>query len=123
MSMTVKIALEGMTNADYLLEALKAMGAKVIPDEKARQPRANRLVATVAIFGRRIPIRRNPAGQLVLVGDSDWRRLQSQQFKQKLKQQYSLAAVKDKVAEMGYHLSEIETLENGTVKLVARGWR
>jgi|GEM_PF-6967432 len=123
MSMTVKITLDGMTNADYLLEALRDMGADVPSEENICKSTSSLLVATVEIYGHRVPIRRHAAGNLVMEGDSDWRILQSESFKQKLQQFYSVAAVKDKVEQMGYHLGEIETLENGTVKLVARGWR
>jgi hypothetical protein len=123
MSMTVKIALDGMTNADYLLEALREMGMDVPSANDIRKSASKLLVTTVKIYGYRVPIRRDAAGNLILVTDSDWKRLQTDSFKQKLKQYYSVAAVKDKVEKMGYHLSEIETLQNGTVKLVARGWR
>ena len=123
MSMTVKIALDGMTNADYLLEALREMGMDVPSADYIRKTASNLLVAAVKIYGYRVPIRRDAAGNLILLTDSDWKRLQTDSFKQKLQQYYSVAAVKDKVDQMGYHVSEIETLQNGTVKLVARGWR
>jgi hypothetical protein len=123
MSMTVKIALDGMTNADYLLEALREMGMNVSSDDDIRRRTSNLFVATVEIYGYRVPIRRDTAGNLVLVTDGDWKRLQTDSFKQKLQQYYSVAAIKDRVDQMGYHLSEIETLQDGTVKLVARGWR
>jgi hypothetical protein len=123
MSMTVKIALEGMTNVKYLVAALKDMGAKMPARDDLRKPSPTLPVTEVEIYGRRVPIRRNTAGKLTLVIDSDWKRLQTESFKQKLQQNYSVAAVKDKVDKMGYHLSEIETLQDGTVKLIARGWR
>jgi hypothetical protein len=123
MSMTVKIALEGMTNVGYLVAALKDMGAKFPTKGDCRKPSPAPPFAEVEIYGHRVPIRRNAAGNLTLVIDSAWKRLRTESFRQKLQQNYSVAAVKHKVDQMGYHLSEIETLQDGTVKLIARGWR
>jgi hypothetical protein len=123
MSMTVRIAFGGMTNSDYLLGALRDMGAKVPSAGGIRKTASNPLVATVEIHGYRVPIKRDAQGNLFLETDSNWMPLQAASFKQKLQQGYSIAAVKAKVAQMGYHLSDITTLQDGTVKLVARTWR
>ena len=75
------------------------------------------------IDARRVKFVRHRNGEINMVGDSDWRIIKDEGFQQRLKQQYSLETVKKKVAELGYRLASLETLENGSVKLVARAWR
>ena len=56
-------------------------------------------------------------------GDRDWPIMKNNDFQQKLKQHYSLATVKKTVAELQYNLASVDTLTDGSIKVVARAWR
>jgi hypothetical protein len=122
MSMTVHIALRGITDLEILLTALHEMGIQTSrPDVSAEKTGPNTL-AYADIQARRVKFVRRRDGEINMVGDSDWRITKDKRFQQRLRQQYSLEAVKKKVVELRYSLASIETLENGDIKLVARAW-
>jgi hypothetical protein len=122
MSMTVRIKLQGLNNMDYLTDALNEMGIQYRRNETGRGEKPDTLLGSITVDGQNIDIHRNDTGDLVFVGDSDWRYFQSERFRNKVRQSYSVAAVKYKVDEMGYHLADIQTLQDGTVKILARAW-
>lgn len=125
MSMTIYSKLRGVTDLDLLSEALRAMKFTVIesgnsPPDSSRKKE----VARTWIQNKQIRIVKNiNSGELELVGDSDWRGiLQDRAFKNKVKQQYSVAAVKRKVRVMNYQVSSVTTQEDGTIRLLATSW-
>jgi hypothetical protein len=118
--MTVRIAMQGMTDLEVLLTALRAMG---IAAHTVTHSRSNAVLVRADIGGHNVDFTRNKNNLITMVGDSDWRILRDDRFCQKLKQQYSVETVKKKVVELRYHLASIETLEDGSIKLVARAWR
>jgi len=123
MSMTVQIAMKGITDLEILLTALHEMGIKTIrPDAKVKK-RGYNILAYADIYAQRVPFVQHKNGEINMVGDSDWRIIKDEGFQQRLRQQYSLETVKKKVAELRYNLASIETLEDGSIKLVARAWR
>lgn len=122
MSMTVRIKLHGLKNMDYLTDALSEMGIQFHGNETGRCRKPDTSLGNVIVDGKGIEIHRNDSGDLVFVGDSDWRHFQGEGFKNKVRQNYSIAAVKHKIDEMGYHLADIQTLQDGTVKIRARAW-
>ena len=123
MSMTVQIAMKGITDLEILLTALHEMGIKTWLPKAGPQSRANDVLAFADIYARRVKFVRHHNGEINMVGDSDCRIFKDEAFQPRLRQQYSLEAVKKKVVELRYSLASIETLENGAVKLVARAWR
>jgi hypothetical protein len=122
MSMTVRIKLQGLRNIDYLTDALNEMGIQFRRNETDRGEKPDTSLGSITVDGQNIHIQRNDSGDLVFVGDSDWGHFQSERFRNKVRQNYSVAAVKYKVDEMGYHLADIQTLQDGTVKILARAW-
>ena len=122
MSMTVKIAMGGITDLEILLEALKAMGIKALPTH-VKETSKRKVLAYATIQGHGIAFSKNQSGEIIMAGDSDWRIMKDDNFQQKLKQQYSLETVKKKVVELRYHLASVDTLEDGSIKVVARAWR
>jgi hypothetical protein len=58
-----------------------------------------------------------------MVGDNEWRAMNDQRLQQRIRQHYSLAAVKRKIIELRYNLAEVENMEDGSIRLVARAWR
>jgi len=123
MSMTVQIAMKGITDLEILLTALHEMGIKTIRPEAGLKKAGYNVLAYADIYARRVPFLQHKNGEINMVGDSDWRIIKDEGFLQRLRQQYSLEAVKKKVVELRYNLASIETLENGAIKLVARAWR
>jgi hypothetical protein len=123
MSMTVHIAMKGITDLEILLTALREMGIRTIRPDVGHKNAGQDILAYADIYARRVQFVRHKNGQINMVGDSDWRITKDKRFQQRLRQQYSLEAVKKKVLEMRYSLASIETLEEGAVKLVARAWR
>jgi hypothetical protein len=123
MSMTVQIAMKGITDLEILLRALHEMGIKTLLPKAGPKSRTNDVLAFADIYARRVKFVRHRNGQIQMVGDSDWRIFKDEAFQQRLRQRYSLEAVKKKAVELGYSLASVETLENGAVKLVARAWR
>lgn len=123
MSMTVQIAMKGITDLEILLTALHEMGIKTLLPKAGPQNRTNDVLAYADIQAKRVKFVRRRSGEINMVGDSDWRIFRDDGFQHQLRQQYSLEAVKKKVVELRYSLASIETLENGAIKLVARAWR
>ena len=122
MSMRVKIAMQGITELEILLAALKEMGIKCAPTIANKRSKGI-VLATASIQGHRIDFSRNQNGEIEMRGDQDWSIMKDNDFRQKLKQHYSLATVKKKVAELRYNLASVDTLEDGSIKVVARAWR
>ena len=123
MSMTVHIAMKGITDLEILLTALHEMGIETIRANAKRQKTGHNVLAFADIHAQRVQFVRHKNGEINMVGDSDWRIIKDNGFQQRLRQQYSLETVKKKVVEMRYNLASIETLEDGAIKLVARAWR
>jgi hypothetical protein len=123
MSMTVHIAMKGITDLEILLTALHEMGIKTTRPGVSAEKRGSNTLAYADIQARRVKFVRHKNGEINMVGDSDWRIIKDNRFHQRLRQQYSLETVKKKVVELRYNLASIETLENGAIKLVARAWR
>ena len=123
MSMTVQIAMQGITDLEILITALHAMGIKTIGSDDKQKKSESDILACADIQGQRIQFRRHKNGEINMVGDSDWRIIKDARFQQRLRQQYSLETVKKKVVELRYRIASVEKLENGAIKLVARAWR
>jgi hypothetical protein len=123
MSMTVHIAMKGITDLEILLTALQEMGIKTVRADSGHQKTAHNVLAYADIHARRVKFVRHKSGEIDLVGDSDWHVMKDNRFQQRLRQQYSVEAVKKRVRELRYSLASIETLEDGAIKLVARAWR
>ena len=123
MSMTVQIAMKGITDLEILLTALHEMGIQTLRPEAKVKKRGYNVLAYADIYAQRVPFVQHKNGEINMVGDSDWRIIKDEGFQQRLRQQYSLETVKKKVAELRYNLASIETLEDGSIKLVARAWR
>ena len=123
MSMTVRIAMQGMTDWEVLLKALHEMRITAHPIEKNKGSRDKKKFIRAIIKGHIVDFTKSADTSIAMVGDSDWKIMNDKLFCQKLKQQYSLEAVKRKVVEMSYHVASTETLEDGSIKLVARAWR
>jgi hypothetical protein len=123
MSMTVNIAMQGITDLEILLTALHEMGIKTIRSNSGNRQRKSNLLAFADIYAQRVKFVRHRSGEIEMVGDSDWRVMQDERFKKRLQQQYSLEAVKKKVIELNYDVASVERIENGAIKLVARAWR
>ncbi len=117
MSMTVQIAIRGVTDLEILQEALQEMGISL-----RRAAGGRDVVADATIQGRRIGWVRNRDGELTMVGDSDWRIMRNRRFQQRLKQQCTLAEVKRTARELHYDVAEVEHLEDGSIRMVARAW-
>jgi hypothetical protein len=115
--------MKGMTDLEILLTALHEMGIKTIRPEARQKKRGHNVLAYADIYAQRVHFVQHKNGEINMVGDSDWRIIKDRGFQQKLRQQYSLEAVKKKVVELRYNLASIETLEDGAIKLVARAWR
>lgn len=122
MSMTVHIAMKGITDLEILLTALHEMGIKTTRADISAEKNGPNTLAYADIQARRVQFVKHKNGEINMVGDSDWRITRDKRFLQRLRQQYSLEAVKKKVVELRYSLASIETLENGDIKLVARAW-
>ena len=123
MSMTVRIAMQGMTDLEVLLTALREMRITAHPVESNRSSKNKQQVVRAIIKGHRVDFTKSTNSTISMVGDSDWRIMRDKPFYRKLKQQYSLEVVKKKVIELSYHVASTETLEDGSIKLVARAWR
>jgi hypothetical protein len=123
MSMTVQIAMQGITDLEILITALQAMGIKALVSSDKQEKRISNILACADIHGQRVQFRRHKNGHIDMVGDSDWRIFKDEKFRQKLKQQYSLETVKKKVVELRYRIASVKQLEDGAIKLVARAWR
>jgi hypothetical protein len=123
MSMTVNIAMQGITDLEILLTALHEMGIRTIRSNSENRQRKSNLLAWADIYAQRVKFVRHQSGEIEMVGDSDWRVMRDERFKKRLQQQYSLEAVKKKVIELNYDVASVERIENGAIKLVARAWR
>ena len=123
MSMTVQIAMKGITDLEILLTALHEMGIQTLRPEAKLKKRGYNILAYADIYAQRVPFVQHKNGEINMLGDSEWRVIKDDSFQQRRRQQYSLETVKKKVAELRYNLTSIETLEDGSSKLVARAWR
>jgi hypothetical protein len=121
--MKVHIALKGITDLSLLLEALRELGIATQNAEAAAAKQAGKIVALASMQGHRVGFARDAKGNLQMVGDKQWRVMRDEGFQNKIRQHYSVAAVKRKVAEMSYRVAEMEHLEDGSIRLVARCWR
>jgi hypothetical protein len=123
MSMTVHIAMKGITDLEILLEALREMGIKAQATKTVSPRQGHQILAFADIHGRRVGLAKDHSGEIALVADSDWQVTRDQQLRRKIRQHYSLAAVKRKIIQMHYSVAEVENLEDGSIRLVARQWR
>ncbi len=124
MSMKVHIALKGITDLGLLLEALRELGIETERTAAAADTeQTGKVVAFGTIRRTRVGFARDRKGEFHMVGDSDWRIMKDAELQNKVRQQYSLAAVKRKVVEMSYRIAQVENLEDGSIRLVARHWR
>lgn len=123
MSMRVHIALKGITELDLLVEALRELGITTEKTAAGASQQTGKIVALASVQGRRVGFARGAKGDIQMVGDNQWRIMQDEGFQKKIRQHYSLAAVKRQVAEMNYRVAQIENLEDGSIRLVARCWR
>ena len=123
MSMTVHIAVKGVTDLEILMEALGEMGIKASTVKNQRERvRGTSVLAVAHIDGQRIGFVRNQKDELTMVGYREWRIMRSKPFQERLQQQCSLASVKRKVTELRYHVASVSHLEDGSIRLVARAW-
>lgn len=123
MSMTIKIAMQGMSDLEVLLTALHEMGIAAHEVVNKSHLGSHTGLVRATINGHRVDFARNKNNAISMVGDSDWGVMYDEKFYQRLKQQYSLETVKKKVVELRYRVASMETLEDGSIKLVARAWR
>lgn len=124
MSMMVHIALKGITDLELLLEALREMGIKAERAAAAADKRQEKKLVAVASFGvHRVGFARDKHGNIHMVGEMNSAPMKSENLQNKIRQHYSLAAVKRKVVEMSYSVARVENLEDGSIRLVARQWR
>jgi len=123
MSMKVHIALKGITDSGLLLEALRELGIATQTTAVGTSKQPAKLVALASVQGHRVGFARDAKGDIQMVGDQQWRVMKDEAFQKKIRQYYSLAAVKRKVVEMSYRVAEVENLEDGSIRLVARYWR
>jgi len=115
--------MQGMTDLEVLLTALREVGIAAHAAGNKEYLKSNPVLVRANVKGHRIDFTRNKNNEITMVGDSDWRIMRDERFYQKLRQQYSLETVKKKVVELRYRLASMETLEDGSIKLVARAWR
>lgn len=123
MSMKVHIALKGITDLDLLVEALQELGITVARTADGTSKQPGKIMVLASVRGRRVGFARDAKGDIQMVGDNQWRIMKDEGFHNKIRQHYSLAAVKRKVAEMSYRVAQTERLEDGSIRLVARYWR
>lgn len=123
MSMKVHIALKGITDLGLLLEALRELGIATQNAAVGTSKQPGKIVALASVQGHQVGFARNAKGDIQMVGDKQWRVMKDEDFQNKIRQHYSVAAVKRKVAEMSYRVAEMEHLEDGSIRLVARCWR
>ncbi|MEW6076480.1 MAG: DUF1257 domain-containing protein [Thermodesulfobacteriota bacterium] len=122
MSMTIYTTISGVTDLGLMLEALQAMGLQAWKKEGSERGAEGEL-AEAWIENRRIGIVRNgKTGQLALKGDSDWRVLRDTAFQNRLRQQYGVAAVREKAKAMNYQISSITTRQDGSIQILATAW-
>lgn len=123
MSMTVHIAVQGVTDLSILLEALGEMGIDAREEKKnVKGLRGRAVLAVAGIDGRKVGFTRNQKGELTMVGDTEWSFMKNEAFLQKLRQQCSLASVKRRAVEMGYRVASVTRMEDGAIKVLARAW-
>ncbi|MFC1812591.1 DUF1257 domain-containing protein [Thermodesulfobacteriota bacterium] len=123
MSMTVHIRMKGLTDLELVLEALRQMGKTAFPVADAGQKvRGKTVLAIASINGNRVGFKRNGDGELVMVGDAGWRCMRNKMLHEDIMQQYTVAAVKRKAEELRYSVASVDTLDNGSIRLVARAW-
>jgi hypothetical protein len=120
--MRVKIAMQGITDLEVLMAALKEMKIHAVPT-RANEQSQGKVLVIAFIQSHRIGFLRGQNGDIEMRGDRNWPIMNDTVFRQKLKQHYSLAVVKKKVAELQYNLASVDTLEDGSIKVVARAWR
>jgi hypothetical protein len=124
MSMTVHIALKGITDLALLLEALREMGIKTERTAAAADTRQTGKIVAFACLGvRRLGFAKDKTGNIHMVGERNSPFIKDENFQNKIRQNYSLAAVKRKVVEMNFSVAQVENLEDGSIRLVARQWR
>jgi hypothetical protein len=123
MSMMVHIALKGITDLDLLLEALREMGIKTERTATADIKQTGKVVAFASIGIHRVGFGKDKDGNINMVGQQSWHLMKNKSLQNNIRQQYSLAAVKRKVVEMNYSVAQVENMEDGSIRLVARHWR
>jgi hypothetical protein len=124
MSMTIYTTITGVTDLGLMIEALQAMGLPAWKKDSSSSPaRGGGGLAETWIEGKRVGIVRNgKTGHLALTGDSDWRVLRDAAFQNRLRQQYGVAAVREKAKAMNYQISSITTREDGSIHILATAW-
>jgi len=124
MSMTVQIALKGITDLELLHEALREMGIEMERTTAAADTRQTGIIVALASWrGRRVGFAKDKNGDIQMVGEKNSFLIRDEKLRNKIRQHYSLAAVKRKVIEMSYSVSQVENMEDGSIRLVARRWR
>lgn len=124
MSMTVQIALKGITDLELLREALREIGIKMERTTAAADSgQTGKIVALASWRGRRVGFAKDKSGNLQMVGERNSFFMRDEKLQNQIRQQYSLAAVKRKVVEMRYSVTQVENMEDGSIRLVARRWR
>ncbi|MBN1472943.1 MAG: DUF1257 domain-containing protein [Syntrophaceae bacterium] len=124
MSMTVHVAMKGITDLELLIEALKEMGLspQSVPGSNIKS-REGKNLAYVRIDGNLVKFIRNIDGELEMKGDSDWNIFRGGHiFQQRVKQFYTVASIKRKAKEKRYRIASLDIQEDGSIKLVARAW-
>ena len=123
MSMMVHIALKGITDLELLFEALREMGIKAERTAGADTKQTGKVVALASIGMHRVGFGKDKDGNINVVGQHYWHLMKDKSLQNKIRQQYSLAAVKRKVVEMNYSVAQVENMEDGSIRLVARHLR
>ena len=123
MSMTVSIAVRGITDLEILLEALREMGIKAHKNiDMRKKVRGKTVLAIANIDGHRVGFTRDKKGEITMVGDSDWGVMKNRAFHQRLRQECSVATVKRRAEELRFQVASITRHEDGTIRVLARAW-
>lgn len=122
--MTVQIALDGFSDMDILAGAINEMGfSPKKSNDRSVQVQGVAVDLHVTVKGQTIGfVQDDQTGQIRMVGDSDYRVMNSRKFKENLQQHYSLSAVKRKIKELRYNTESVSTLADGSIRVVARAW-
>jgi hypothetical protein len=121
--MYVVMAVDGVTELNVMLAALKRLHKKVYPLEVSQTYFSRQVVAFAMIEGDKVGIGRNEEGELFLVGDDNWPVFQNPEVQKKIRQTCSQLMVERELQKKGFRVSTVKNLEDGSLKLVAVNWR
>ena len=100
MSMMVHIALKGVTDLELLFEALREMGIKAERTAAAADTeQTGKVVAFASLGVRRVGFAKDKSGNIHMVGERNSPLMKDENMQNKIRQHYSLAAVKRKVVK------------------------